>query len=188
MLDVIINILLVDWIGYTFSSGLYCTGLLEKLAPCHLVAHWVFYVFPSNGLRLIQGVTEISLDNENDFFSYGDIHYEQHGFNVSITDDDSMKKDVRGQVYNIQFQRTYLDPYSVPSSICAKGTILNAPDEQLFLPNACVEVDKSHMWFEGNTIERSWYLHGNATRECSLVENRCRGMFVNPNFLFISIL
>ena len=50
------------------------------------MAHWVFYVFPSNGLRLVQGVTEISLDNENDFFSYGDIHYEQHGFNVSITD------------------------------------------------------------------------------------------------------
>ena len=81
-----IYILLVDWIGYTFSSGLYCTGLLEELAPCHLVAHWVFYVFPSNGLRLVQGVTEISLDNEKDFFSYGDIHYEQHGFNVSITD------------------------------------------------------------------------------------------------------
>ena len=76
----------MDWIGYTFSSGLYCTGLLEELAPCHLVAHWVFYIFPSNALRLVQGVTEISLDNKNDFFSYGDIHYEQHGFNVSITD------------------------------------------------------------------------------------------------------
>ena len=76
----------MDWIGYTFSSGLYCTELFEELAPCHLVAHWVFYVFPSNGLRLVQGVTEISLDNEKDFFSYGDIHYEQHGFNVSITD------------------------------------------------------------------------------------------------------
>ena len=88
----------------------------------------------------------------------------------------------RAQVYNVQFQRTYLDPDSVPSSICAKGTVLNDPDQQLFLPNACVQVDKSHMWFEGNTIERSWYLHGNATRECSLVENRCRG---KPQFFLV---
>ena len=96
----------------------------------------------------------------------------------------------RGQVYNVQFQRTYLEPDSVPSSICAKATVLNGPDQQLLLPNACVQVDKSHMWFEGNTIERSWYLHGNATRECSLVENTCRGkppIFLLPIYFFIPI-
>ena len=114
----------VGWIENTFSAGLYCSGLLEGLAPCHLIGHWVLYAYESENSPLVhqlQGATEMSLDGGVTFFPYGDIHFEVHGFNMTNKNGDF----VRAIVYNVQFEQAYLDYMQAPSNICAKGTYIS---------------------------------------------------------------
>ena len=52
ILPIIQGNLHVGWIENTFSAGIYCSGLLEGLVPCHLIAHWVLYAYESENIPL----------------------------------------------------------------------------------------------------------------------------------------
>ena len=122
ILPIVQGNLQIGWIENTFSAGIYCPGQLEGLsAPCHLIGHWVMYVYESENLPLhrhqLQGATKMSLDGGVTFFPYGDIHFEVHGFNMTNNDTNN----ARAIVYNVQFEQTYLDFMQTPSNICAKG-------------------------------------------------------------------
>ena len=122
ILPIVQGNLQIGWIENTFSAGIYCPGQLEGLGvPCHLIGHWVMYVYESENVPLhrhqLQGATKMSLDGGVTFFPYGDIHFEVHGFNMTNNDTNN----ARAIVYNVQFEQTYLDYMQTPSNICAKG-------------------------------------------------------------------